>query len=529
MKKLKTWYIILYFSLFPLIPRVYNSFFVTMREETFLFTILSSFIFAAPFLLGFVRSKKYIHITGTLVALLSLFELFYGFVFKGPLTKDMIFVAFNTNLNESKEFLSDYLGVEVVIIFLLYVLLWAFFAFTLKKLDATRFETKPKIIIFLLIAPLISQLFQKKFNMSKVLDTYARANMPIQFLYSIYSYNQDMKLLRDNITSTAPIKGLSRRLHTNEYETHVFVIGEATTSRKMSLYGHYRNTTPHLDSIKNDLYVFNNVQATSPPVTDVNVTRMLTLLEQSSNDRSLLQTSIIKIMKQVGFNTYWISNQGAIGHKMTIISAIGMVANEVNFTSTSTRFNLDERILPVLRKQLSDNSMRKKFIIIHLNGAHNTYSHRYPKEFNKFTTFNDIPRKSFHTNKKLEIINQYDNAILYGDWILTQILKLVQQQKGLKSLVYIPDHGEEVYEVEDRFGHGGSIPTPGNYEIPLIMWLDPTYKSKLDYIIQPNRAYTSDNIIHTLMNLYSIEAPFFDASKSILSKEFKPSNIIKFD
>ena len=42
-------------------------------------------------------------------------------------------------------------------------------------------------------------------------------------------------------------------------QTHIFIIGESATRNHMSIYGYPRNTTPVLDSLRDELAVFTNV------------------------------------------------------------------------------------------------------------------------------------------------------------------------------------------------------------------------------------------------------------------------------
>ena len=390
-------------------------------------------------------------------------------------------------------------------------------------------EKSWSVVCLFILLPLVIKTISYNFDSNKVLKTYSKASTPLRFVVSLNKYFEQIKIIEDaHATSSEPIKDLVRTEIISEKETHILIVGEATTTNKMSLYGYHRETNPLLKSLGSELAIFKNVQATSPAVTDVNVPRILTLAEQGNPDKSLLKTSILKIMGQAGYRTYWLSNQGSIGHKITIITAIGMSADRKAFTSTANKYNLDDRVFPVLDKFLADESTDKKFIIIHINGAHNTYSMRYPEEFNKFKSTNDIKKKKFHNKKNLALINEYDNAILYNDYIVYEILQKLKKQPGLKTLVYVPDHGEEVFENLNRMGHGGSIPTSGIYQIPLLMWFGEEYRNKFKFDINENRAYTSDKMIHTFMDIYKVKTPFYDGRKSILSQEFVPSKLLKF-
>lgn len=478
-----------------------------------------------------LKSKVYIFTVGATLAFVSFIELFYAFVFKGELSKTIFFVIFNTNVGESREFYNDYMTMEVFWMTSLFIGLFIVSTSFIWKKKYVRLSISKKILALFVLAPLSLKSYSYNWRMDRVLDTYARSNSLLRFGLSLNEYFSDIKMIKVNSKKEIPFKSSIKRISQVEgNETHILVIGEATTSTKMSLYGYHRKTNPYLESIRDELKVFLNVQASTPPVTDVNVTRMLTLMNSSTKDKKLINFSIIKIMREAGFKTYWLSNQGNLGHKITIITAVGMASEIKNYTSSGTAYNKDDRVFSTLERYLTQDSVPKKFIIIHLNGAHNTYSHRYPSNFNKFKSYEDIPKKDFHTVKKMNLINEYDNAILYNDWIVFKILNKLKNVRGNKSLVYIPDHGEEVYDTLDRFGHGGAIPTKGIYKIPFVVWLDEQYaKVNKDLIFDVERNYRSDHLIHSLLNLYRVDYRLYDAKQSLFSKQFIPSQILNFN
>ena len=52
----------------------------------------------------------------------------------------------------------------------------------------------------------------------------------------------------------------------------------------------------------------------------------------------------------------------------------------------------------------------------HLMGSHSSYSKRYPAEYNIFTDY---------STKKEKIINEYDNSVLYNDFIVDSLLNIL--------------------------------------------------------------------------------------------------------
>ena len=86
-------------------------------------------------------------------------------------------------------------------------------------------------------------------------------------------------------------------------------------------------------------------------------------------------------------------------------------------------------------------------VVLHLLGNHGpAYSRRYPPEFRKFVPTCESLELS--DCSQAEIVNAYDNAILYTDHVLAGIIRYLEAQTGRDAgLIYVSDHGESLGEV----------------------------------------------------------------------------------
>ena len=73
---------------------------------------------------------------GTFLAAFSLVEMFYAFVFKGPLSEHIFFVIFDTNVAESGEFFGDFFTPVVVGAMSLYIVGFLAFSFWIRLLKS---------------------------------------------------------------------------------------------------------------------------------------------------------------------------------------------------------------------------------------------------------------------------------------------------------------------------------------------------------------------------------------------------------
>lgn len=71
------------------------------------------------------------------------------------------------------------------------------------------------------------------------------------------------------------------------------------------------------------------------------------------------------------------------------------------------------------------------------------------------------------------MLSHYDNATLYNDSIVAQIVKRFQKQDAI--VIYVPDHGEECYEENRGFicrNHSAEIDWPlAHYEFEIPFWI----------------------------------------------------------
>ena len=328
-------------------------------------------------------------------------------------------------------------------------------------------------------------------------------------------YKQEMKLF--NSYNKKMLRGfkVERTFNAPAEEVHVLVLGESTTKAHMGIYGYQRDTTPELEKIKDELYIFNDVVCSNPPGTMANLKKILTLANTEDLSAKKLGINIVNIMKAAGFSTYWVSNQLILGTNDTTTSVFAKQADKVQFTNTTNSVTYDEKVLPILEEYLTED-VDKKFIVLHLIGTHMIYRHRYPDEFDKFQDTSDIPKRPFHNKKKLAYINQYDNSVLYHDWVLSEIIKRVKGTNQNATLTYVSDHGEEIYDLKDLHGHPGTAHTINMYKIPFFIWTS----DKRDFSKYLNNKYVSDDTIHTLLDLFGITFKGHVQQKSVINDNF---------
>ena len=171
---------------------------------------------------------------------------------------------------------------------------------------------------------------------------------------------------------------------------------------------------------------------------------------------------------------------------------------------------------------IASASADKNFYVVHLMGCHLAYYNRYPFIFTKFTE-KDITGN--YNDDQKEVISQYDNAIYYNDYIVSGIIDKFRETNTDTIVIYLPDHGEAVYDEEGINGHIEENPSRHMIEVPLIMWASEKFKQnhpeKWELIREAvHNPYMTDDMIHTVLDIADIGTVDFDPERSIINREF---------
>lgn len=437
----------------------------------------------------------------------NLLESIYFYLFKANLSASSIFILLETNVAEAREFAEFYLS--PVIIFMLFLFLSFLIVFFIVKpfIKITPYYRFQKWIYALgIVLPLVLMIYKG----------YQQYNFLYLSVESVFEYiDEQEKMSQYNIDKPlADISGFKLKKQVDT-ATYVLVIGESTTRRRMSVYGYDRQTTPFLDSLKSDLWLYKDV--ISSHAFTIGALKDALTLNSLSTDTDF---SIIQLMNQAGFKTFWISNQRPIGQYESLVTQIALGSDKYLTKNTALDGSItphDEVLLPEFQKALKDTAA-KKFIVLHPLGTHLLYSDRYPESFEKFK--GKSPAKFDHPQAH-QRSNSYDNAVLYHDYFLKEVHQSIARLKHPSYLFYFADHGDEVYESIDFSGHVDENPTKSMYDIPFFIWMNQAFKTQSQLQYFPQKPYRLKDFMHSLSDLNGIYFKQYDSTKSIFSNHTK--------
>lgn len=491
-----------------------------------------SAIWLAPMLLFPRQTRVMAAVIGVVLWACSMASLGYFFIYQQEFSQSVIFIMFESNISEAGEYMTQYFAWWMVAAFLAHTL-FAYFLWTrLRPVYMPRgraLVAATAILVAVVGYPLIKQTARtgslaggfEKF------ETRIEPAVPWQMAVAYHRYLDTLAGMQDMLDSASKIPPLKNLKDTmaNQPATLVLVIGESTNRQRMSLYGYPRETTPELDKLKDQMAVFDNV-ITPRPYTIEALQQVLTFADEENPDLYLSTPSLVSMMKQAGYKTFWITNQQTMTKRNTMLTTFSEQADEQVYLNNNRNQNAaqyDGDVIAPFNKALADAAPRK-LIVVHLLGTHMSYQYRYPPTFNKFTDRKGVPEGV--RDDQVPTYNSYDNAVLYNDFVVSSLIKDYAKSDPNGFLMYLSDHGEDVFDSvgHSTLGRNEAKPTAPMYTIPFMAWASPKWRETHDWSFAGDlgRPYSSSQLIHTWADLAGLSFDELDRSKSLVSDSFTP-------
>jgi heptose-I-phosphate ethanolaminephosphotransferase len=522
----------LFFAYFSVLPQLVlyvtdNTIFVGLRQA-----IVMSILWFIPVLLFPRFSRPITAAIGLLLWLTSLVSIAYFCIYGQEFSQSVIFTVFESNPAESQEFIAQYFVWWMIPVFLAHTLagwlLW-------RNVKIFEMPAKKALWVsgFIIIALIIYPLFKYKFIDHDPVDLVVEKlqvrfepAVPWQLVIGYVQYREQLTNMQALLKGNAQIPPLQNLQDKNADlpATLVLIIGESTNRQHMSLYGYPRKTTPLLDAMKDEMLVFKQVIGPRPYTIEA-LQQVLTFADQQHPDLYLTKPSIMNMMRQAAYKSFWITNQQTMTKRNTMLTTFSKYTDKqvyLNNTRLQNSRQYDGDVLAPFAEALQDPAPRK-LIVLHLLGTHMKYKYRYPDEYIYFKdNANLAPVLS---KNKVEVINSYDNAVLYNDFVVSNIIKMYEKSRQNGFLVYFSDHGEDVYEAPgyDVLGRNEASPTLPMYAVPFLLWMTPDWRAKMPEINNDvlERPYSMSHFIHTWADLAGLQFSDYEPHKSLINKEFE--------
>ena len=501
--------------------------FIGLRQAVYI-----SLLWLIP-VLAFPRKTKIIAAgIGIVLFLTSLVSLVYYCIYQQEFSQSVLFIMFESNLDESAEYVAQYFRWWMLLVIIGHAVVAYFLWNRVRPLVLPGKKVllvSLSIISFVILLPVFKETVIKKGDFQTAAHSLQKRFEPAAPWNIIAGYLQyrdqlaAMQALLEQNNALPPVKDLSDKF-AGMPATLVLVIGESTNRQHMSMYGYKRSTTPRLDAVKDQLTIFTKVVA-SRPYTIESLSQILTFADQENNELSLTKPSLMNLMKQAGYKTYWITNQQTVSKRNTLLTMFSKQTDEQYYLNNSRNQNsrvYDGGVFDPFEKVLKEDAPRK-FIVVHLLGTHMKYDYRYPPEFDLFNDRSGL--SEVFNDSQAKVINAYDNAVAYNDDVVSTLRDTLAKKEDRSLFVYLSDHGEDVFDTPPHtmLGRSEASPTLAMYSVPFFIWTSPEWRktSPSQFGGMLDREYSLAHFIHTWSDLTGLSHADFDPSKSLINPAFK--------
>jgi lipid A ethanolaminephosphotransferase len=167
----------------------------------------------------------------------------------------------------------------------------------------------------------------------------------------------------------------------------------------------------------------------------------------------------------------------------------------------------DEGMLVGLNEYIQKRKGKDILIVLHQMGNHGpAYNRRYTEEFEKFTPV--CKTNQLEECSQESINNAYDNALLHTDHFLSEVIQLLKEYDNSHktSMIYMSDHGESLGE-HGLYLHGLPyfMAPDAQTHVGALVWFGEKNQKEID----PNKAYSHDNLFHTLLGLFEVKTKVY--------------------
>lgn len=447
---------------------------------------------------------------------IGIVDYFLLYHFRAVIDTNVISTVLLTNDGEASEFAATYITPPTIAVFLLATILVNVFiykvALYVSKLRYTLWSIRIAAILSIVFLVGNTALFVL-FNISANAQTpMHQAFLRVGREYVLFKQSIHIDEIMQVGQNVKAVSTLGEPLKM------VIIIGESHSVYHTSLYGYEKLTYPLLTERERNGELFVMQQAASAH--DVTSPTMWSILSLDSMGHGTNKVPLFPmVFKAAGYRTFMYDNEFLKNNTLHVMTNSDL--SDLMYDQRNTHYyDYDGDMVEDM--PLTDDSLA--MYIVHLAGHHFDYSKRYPESFAKYK-YSDY--HTSHPDDKKEIIATYDNACLYNDYVIDAVIKKFEEDNAV--VVYLADHGEEIYDLSDFLGHMSSKTSPDpSYQlrVPLLVWLSQEFRNHHSDIVDKLRKVRdlhikTDDISHFLIDISSIETDCLHKNRSFISSDYK--------
>jgi lipid A ethanolaminephosphotransferase len=448
-----------------------------------------------------------------LSALIAFFMNRYGVV----IDDDMLVNVLETDSREAR----DLLNLPLVLYVLILGVVPSLFIYrvTMKRPGPKAALTSRLQLVSASLAVVVGLFFTFSGHYTSMFREHKEVWYRVNPIHAVYSAG---RLVNDSVTfASLPHLIVGANAKIPETDVHrelvVMVVGETARADHFSLNGYERGTNPRLqqEDVINfpDFWSCGTSTAQSVPCIFSHYPRA-----EFDQERASAADNALDVLKRAGVSILWRDNNSSSKHVADRVEYQAYLTNKTNpVCDVECR---DEGMLVGLQDYIDSHPKGDILIVLHQMGNHGpAYHKRYPPGFEQFTPAcetNDLGACSTD-----EIVNAYDNAILYTDFFLSKVIELLKPNDDVfeTAMLYVSDHGESLGE-NGLYLHGLPyfLAPDAQKHVPFVLWFGRNFDQQSLSDIQQKRAQrlSHDNIFSTLLGLFEIQTAAYDPKMDIL-------------
>lgn len=551
---------------------LYYELFFDLLILTFLVALVPQKIWKFP-LRKAVRGIIYV-----IAYLLAIIDTFCMVQFGNTISPSMLLLVGETTGNETAEFFSTYVNLEVLFTtelgWVLLVLL-VHVAYELIKWKVKRVKWNVEWVnrlvpyafsLFALVLIILGwndtitnkKCMVRHFSCKTVGDVEKDMNLhpmvmmyqPVYRLADAVFTNHLVSLQLDRLKEeaekvekmTPEQLGIPSELKDSRPSNIVLIIGESFNKYHSQLYGYEKKNTPRQVKMERSgrLVKYSDVMAPWN-LTSFVFKHLMTTYTVGEEGDWCDYPLFCQLFRKAGFQVNFLTNQFLPHAKDAIYDFSGgffindEMLSKVQFDVRNEETHLwDEDLLKDYARLVAppegvaDTASVPSLTIFHLMGQHVNYRIRCPKQKMKFFASGyDRPQ---NTLKEKKNIAYYDCAVWYNDSVVGAIVDRFKNDDAV--IIYFPDHGDEVYG-PGSLHHCGRNHTTNitkdiaqqEYEIPMWFYCTAKYSKRHPDVVAAirkakNKPFMTDAMSHLLLGLAGIKCKAYRPELDLLNPQY---------
>lgn len=316
----------------------------------------------------------------------------------------------------------------------------------------------------------------------------------------------------------------------------VLIIGESYNRHHSSQYGYTMPTTPRQQKLERQGRLVKYTDVVSPwNLTSFVFKQLFSMYSVGDKGEWCDYPLFPELFRKAGYHVTFITNQFLPKAKEAVYDFSGgfflnnPTLSKAQFDTRNDKLHTYDEELLADYERLKAEDGDHNLTIFHLVGQHVNYRQRTPRKNRRFTGDEYRELKPHLSDHERTVLADYDNAVLYNDSVVDEIIRRYEQKEAI--VIYVPDHGEECYEGDLHFYcrmHSATIDSRlahAEFDIPFWIWCSKKYVRRHRQIFRQikaarNKRFMTDALPHLLVYLAGIHSKDYHPEYNLIAPEY---------